>query len=149
MGPLEFVVIAFPGNRFSGEILPELNRLRDTGIIRIIDLLFVTKLGSNELSIIELSDLPGDEQGHYESLFGDLAGLLTREDVHALSDQIPPDSSAAIVLFEHSWATNLRTAIVNAGGELIAQQRIPPDVVQELADELAAAQEAARQPNPA
>jgi len=138
LGPLEFMVIGFTGNQFTGEILPALEDIREKGIVRVVDLVFVSKDSDGDITSIEVSDLEGADAARYGSILRDLMGLLTPEDVATASSDLPPNSSAAIILFEHTWAVALRDAIRRSGGALIAQERVAPEALEEVAAELAA-----------
>ena len=136
LGPLDFVVLAFPGNQFKGEILPELNALRASGVIRLVDLIFLRKDQQEHLTITEVSDLTGEEARRYSHLTSDLSGLLTEEDIEIAANNVPPNSSAALLLFEHTWAVGLRDAIRRAGGSVVTQGRVDPQVVGMVEEEL-------------
>ena len=138
LGPLDFVVLDFPGNQFKGEILPELNAIRASGVVQIVDLIFILKDQQGHITITEASDLKGEDAQRYRQLTGDLSGLLTREDIEAAANDIPPNSSAAFILFEHTWAVGLRDAIRRAGGSVLTHERVDPQVVDMVSDDLAA-----------
>jgi len=137
LGPLDFVVIDFPGNQFKGEILPELNAIRASGVVRLVDFIFIMKDQQGQITISEVSDLKGEDAQRYRQLTGDLSGLLTREDIEIAANDVPPNSSAAFILFEHTWAVGLRDAIRRAGGSVVTHERVDPQVVEMVADELA------------
>ncbi len=140
MGRVEFVVIKFEGNRFRGEILPELEAIRSKGIVRLLDLLFVMKDKDGKLEVREISDLAG---GEGRRMAGDLVPMLSMSDAEAVARDMPNNSSLALILFEHSWATRLRQAILNAGGELVSQGTVPSEVVEQTEREMAAEKKAA------
>ena len=140
MGRVEFVVIRFDGNKFRGEILPELDAIRSRGIVRLLDLLFVMKDKDGKLEVKEISDLAG---GEGKKLAGDLVPMLSMSDAETVARDIPNNSSLALILFEHAWAARLRQAIVNAGGELVSQGTVPPEVVDQVERELAVEKKAA------
>jgi len=135
--PLDYAVIGFPGNEFTGDIAPELARLVDDGLIRIIDLIFITK-GLSGFEIVEFSDLSEDVHDEFAPLAGDLTSMLTEEDVASLAELIPPESSALILLWQNIWTEKIRRAVLNANGILLAHERIPADVLNEVMDEIAA-----------
>jgi Family of unknown function (DUF6325) len=137
LGPLDFVVLNFPGNQFKGEILPELNAIRASGVVRLVDLIFILKDQQGHITITEVSDLKGEDAQRYRQLTGDLSGLLTREDIEIAANDIPPNSSAAFILFEHTWAVGLRDAILRAGGSLVTHERVDPHVVEMVSNDLA------------
>ena len=134
LGPLDFVVIDFPGNQFKGEILPELDAIRASGVVRLVDFIFILKDQQGQITIREVSDLKGEDAQRYRQLTGDLSGLLTREDIELAANDIPPNSSAAFILFEHTWAIGLRDTIRRAGGSVVTHERVDPHVV-EMVDE--------------
>lgn len=129
MGPVEYLVVEFPGNKFKGEIVPALKELTDNGTIRVIDLIFVRRDEDGSATWIELSDLPIEDAAPFDDLDGEFGGLLNEEDILMMADLIQPNSSAAVMVFENVWATRLRDAIVGAGGRLVDNARIPADVV--------------------
>ncbi len=141
LGPIEVLVIGFPGNRFNGEILPELERLVETNTIAIVDGLFIQKDTAGEVVFLELGEAEADESvARLAALLDQVESLLSDEDVDELAAGLEPESSAAILVFEHTWAKPLRDAIVGSGGVLAANFRVPGMVVDELLDELAAAE---------
>jgi hypothetical protein len=129
MGPVEYLVVEFPGNKFKGEIVPALKELTDNGTIRVIDLIFVRRDEDGSATWIELSDLPIEDAAPYDDLDGEFGGLLNEEDILMMADLIQPNSSAAVMVFENVWATRLRDAIAGAGGRLVDNARIPAAVV--------------------
>lgn len=137
MGPLQYLVIGFEGNRFTGDILPELRALRDHGTIRLVDLLFIQKSQDGQLTMRELSDLSGDEAKPYGPIAGELLGLFTQEDIDTIARELPNQSSGAIVLFENTWAIRLRDAIVKANGVLLDERLIAAADVEALGLDLA------------
>ena len=139
LGPLEYLVVGFEGNRFTGQILRELRAAHDKGIIRVVDLLFLTKDESGNLAAMELSDLSGEEAEQLGPIAGDLLQVFEPDDVEAAASNIPTNSSAGLLLFEHTWAVGLKEAIMNAGGIPLAGGLVAPAVVQLLEAELAGA----------
>jgi hypothetical protein len=145
LGPLEYLVVGFEGNRFHGQILSELRAAREKGIIRIVDLIALKKDEQGNLSVLELSDLSGEEAEQFAPLAGDIMGLLAPEDIEQVAADIPNNSAAGLLLFEHTWAIGLRDAVKNAGGVAIAGGLVAPDVLQALEEDLEAAQQSAEQ----
>ena len=143
LGPLEYILIGFEGNRFTGQILPELRAARDKGIIRVIDLLLILKDEQGNTAVMELSDLSSEELEQLGPIAGDLLEVLEQDDVEAVASNIPNNSSAALLLIEQTWAVSLKKAIMDAGGIPLAGGLVAPAVVQMLEAELAA--EAAKQ----
>ena len=133
MGPLELLAVKFPGNNFRGEIAESLAELVEQGTIRVIDILFAMKDSSGNLTIAEINDLEEDDFATFDPLIDDdLTGMLSEEDARSLAASIEDNSSAAIMLFENTWATRFRDAILDAEGEIIINERIPKAVVDEL-----------------
>lgn len=143
MGPLEYLVIEFEGNHFTGEILPELRRLRDQGILRVVDLLLIQKDAQGTVTARELSDLSDEEAKPFGPIAGDMLDLLSEADVETAAADLPPNSTGAIALLEHVWATHLRDTIVAARGRLISGGLLPAAEVERLTAELVAEQAAA------
>jgi Family of unknown function (DUF6325) len=140
LGPLEYLLVAFAGNRFTGHILPELRAAREKGIIRVVDLFFISKDEQGAVTAAELSDLRGEEAEQLAPLAGDILGLLAPEDIEQVARDIPNNCSAALLLFEHTWAIGLRDAIRNADGIALAGGLVAPDVLKMVEEELEAAQ---------
>ena len=132
IGPVEILVVSFPGNEFTGEIAPALADLVKTGTIRVIDLVFVTKDAAGEVVGLELSEIDPAASAAFAPHVEEPSGLLADEDIADLGADLEPNSSAAILLFEHVWATQFRDAVLDSGGELIAEIRIPKEVVDEV-----------------
>ena len=145
LGPLEYLVVAFEGNRFTGRIMSELRAARDKGIIRVVDLFFLKKDEDGKTTTVELSDLHKEEAEQFSHLFGDLLDLLTPEDIEMAAQSIPNNCSAALLLFEHTWAIGLKEAIKDAGGKAVTGGLVSPDVLNELEEELELAKQDATQ----
>ena len=141
IGSLEYVVISFKADQFAHEILPELNAIQEKGLIRVVDLLFVIKDTDNTVTISEVSELSDEELVAYEGIAGDLMGLLTAEDIDRLAEEIPPGTSAVIILLEHTWAFGLAEAVRRAGGKLFTGGLVTPEALTQVRAELAAAKE--------
>lgn len=137
-GPFEFAIIGFEGNQFTGEVLPRVRAFQEKGWIRVVDLLFVKKDLQGQIKVTEITDLKKEESRAYKDLLNTFGGLLSAEDVAQLSSGMPPNSSAAIVLFEHTWAAELREAVLRANGRLLGGGLIRSDEVERLQRNLAA-----------
>jgi len=137
LGPLEYLVVKFEGNHFTGEIMPELQALRDKGLVRIVDLIFIQKDKDGTVSAREISDLDADEAKQYGPIAGDVQDLLTVEDIDDVAGKLPNNSSAAIALLEHTWAIRLRETILKARGEILEAGFVPMAEVEALTEELA------------
>jgi hypothetical protein len=141
LGPIEVLVVGFPGNQFNGEILPELERLIENDTISIVDGLFLRKDADGEVTFVEFDeDGANADAARLASLLNQVESLISDEDVMELADGLEADSSAAILVFEHTWSKPFRDAIIDSGGVLAANFRVPGLVVEELLTELAAAE---------
>lgn len=139
LAPIEVLVVHFPGNRFTGGILPELERLVEADIISIVDGVVVRRDGADEeLTVLELAEVGDDDDAaRLASLLRQVDALVSDEDVDELGATLQPNSSGAILVFEHTWMKPLRDAIADSGGELAANFRVPGLVVEEVIAELA------------
>jgi len=133
LGPVELLFVEFPGNQFTGEIIPALSDLIDQGTIRVLDLVFVAKDADGNAVGIELEDLPGESKDAFTDLVEELAELISEEDVEDLAEALEPNSSAAILLFEHKWAIPFRDALANSGGQLVLRLPITEEALAEIA----------------
>jgi hypothetical protein len=127
LGPVDFLVVGFPADRanFSGAMADELKKLMTNGTIRVLDLVMVTKSEDGTVEAAELRDRDESEIGELLSLEVDLALLLATEDVERVGADLEPGSTAAVLVWENTWAGPLASAIRHSGGELIANGRIP------------------------
>lgn len=130
IGPVEYLIVAFPGNQFKGEIVPALKEQVEAGTIRIIDLAFVLKDADGAVMTAEMADLDSEVYKAFDSLSPEQMGLLNEEDLAAAGEELDPNSSAALLVWEDVWATKVRDAIRNAGGELLDLERVPGEVVE-------------------
>ena len=129
IGPVEYMIVAFPGNRLKGEIVPALAELVEAGTLRIIDLAFVMKDADGVVVTAEMGDLDSEVFKAFDALSPETMGLLNQDDLAAAGEELEPNSSAALLVWEDVWATKLRDAILNAGGELLDLERVPHEVV--------------------
>ncbi len=138
-GPIDVVMLGFPGNRFNGGIAPALRELVVSGTVRVVDLLFVYKDEDGSVGSLELGDLGADLEPAFVDLDGQLGGgLLDAEDVEEVAGALEPGNSVAVIAVENLWAIPFVNAVREAGGEVIDQARVPSDVVaavRELAQE--------------
>ena len=125
LGPVDYVVVEFPAgaSNFTGEMAEELVRLVDAGIIRVIDVLILTKDDDGTVDAMELSDVP--ELGELEAVEAQLAELLAADDVEHLAAAMEPGSTAGVLIWENLWAAPFASAARRSGGQLIATGRIP------------------------
>jgi Family of unknown function (DUF6325) len=133
LGPVEYIVIGFPGNKFKGDILPALGDLVDKGTIRVMDLAIVKKDADGSVLAVEVEDLAGEEAEAFafEKAIGD---LLNEEDLLYIGDLLEPDSTAAVLIWENLWARRFVETIREADGVLVDYDRIRHEVVQAAID---------------
>jgi len=139
LGPVEVLVLSFPGSQFNGAIIPELERLTSSGIITVIDGVFVTRDDNGDVTFIEFEELgENHDAARLAAVLDQVESLISDEDVLELADGLAPGDSEAILVFEHTWSKPFRDAIVESGGILTGELRLPGLAVDELLDELAA-----------
>ena len=129
LGPVDWVVVEFPGNKLNGEIAPVLSDYVDRGLIRVLDLLFLKKDEDGSFEAFEATDLEDAELGGLRAHETELAMLLSEQDVLDLADTIEPGSSAAVLVWENLWAAPFGAAVRHSGGQLTASGRIPIQAV--------------------
>jgi hypothetical protein len=133
LGPVSYTVIAFPGNRFSGGIAPEVEKLVSNGTVRVLDLVFIGKDEAGDTVSLEFDQR--DELAAFGDLDGEVGGLINAEDLDHVAEQLPPGNSALVIVWEDLWATPLVEAVRASGGVVIDTARIPADLVESaLAD---------------
>ena len=130
VGPVDLLIVKFPGNKFKGEIAPALRELVVDGIVRVLDLLFVYKDADGEVAAVELEGLGADLEPSFADLDGQLGGgLLDAEDVEDVGATLEPNSSAALIVWENTGAERFVTAMRNADAQVVDQARVPAQVV--------------------
>ena len=129
LGPVDYLVVEFPAGQqnFTGEAAAQLLKLHDAGIIRIMDLVIIAKAADGSIMAQELADL--DDLGEFGRLEAELAETLAEEDVLTFGDVMAPGSLGAVLVFENLWAAKFGSAVRHAGGQLIANGRIPVQAI--------------------
>ncbi len=138
LGPLEYIVVGFEGNKFDGSIADEILRVVESGTIRLIDVVFVAKAADGETVVLELDDKDDPRFAPFAPLLSGRMALFTPEDVAKLAEGLPPDTAGLAILFEHRWAERIREAMAAAGGFLVDRVVVPPEVLAEVSAELEA-----------
>jgi Family of unknown function (DUF6325) len=128
MGPIDYLLVEWPGRQPTGEALPHLIDLVDRGLIRILDLAFIAKAEDGSVAALEISDL-GDEVEAFAAFEGVSSGLLDEEDIGEAAGALEPGTAAALLVFENRWAAPFAAAVRNSGGQLVASGRIPIQAV--------------------
>jgi uncharacterized protein DUF6325 len=135
IGPVEYLILGFPGNKFTGQIVPELGKLIDSGLIRIIDLTFISKDAAGEVAVVEYDAV--EELAAFAGLDAEVGGILTGEDIAYAAQSLEPNSSAALLVWEDTWAGPFAAAVRNANGVILEGARIPREVIEQAIDALA------------
>ncbi|MFF3445576.1 DUF6325 family protein [Streptomyces sp. NPDC002667] len=135
MGPIDYIVVEFPGNRMTGEGLPILVDLVDRGVIRILDLLFVRKDEDGSVAGMEIADFDGDGTLDLSVFEGVSSGLLGEDDIAEAGKALEPGNAAGILVYENVWAAPFAAALRRGGAQMVASGRIPvPAVLAALED---------------
>lgn len=128
MGPVEIAVIEFPGNRFNGEIVPALAELVDRKVVSILDLVIVSKDADGDVVIVELSKAE-ELADHFAEVDGEVMGLLSQEDIELAGASLQSGTTAAVIVWENTWARGLTQVIGDQGGRLVAHERLDAEAV--------------------
>ena len=139
LGPLEYIVIGFAGNRFDGSIAREIEKVVEKKIIRLVDAVFVGKDADGNVLVLEIDAKDDPRFASFAPLLADRMGLFTPEDLEMIATSLPPDTAGVALLFEHRWAVDIKNAMAAAGGFLVNRVVIPPEVLEEVVAELEAA----------
>jgi hypothetical protein len=134
LGPVQYLIVAFPGNKFRGEIAPALADLVEAGTIRLMDVAFVGKDEDGNVTGFELTELDDDVRQGLENLGVEPSGLFSEEDLEAAAEELEPNNSAALLVWEDVWARDVAQAMRDAGGVLFDFGRLPHEVVQAARD---------------
>ena len=127
IGPVDYLVVEFPGNKMTGDGLPLLVDLHDRGIIRILDLVFVRKDLDGSISGLAIADLDSDGELDLAVFEGVRSGLLGDDDVDEASTRLEPGNSAGILLYANTWAAPFAAALLRGGAQVVASGRIPAE----------------------
>jgi dihydroorotase-like cyclic amidohydrolase len=138
MGPIDYVLVEWPGKQPTGEAVPYLVDLVDKGIIRVLDLAFITKAEDGSVAGIGIADL-GEQVEEMKVFAGASSGVLSDDDFAEAAEALEPGTSAALLVYENRWAGPFAAAVRRSGGQLVANGRIP---VQAFLAALDAAEEA-------
>ena len=131
LGPVDYLVVAFPAGqeRFSGEMASELKALMDSNTVRVLDLVLVTKDVDGSIEASELRDADDSEVGQLRTAEADLAVLLAESDVEEIGEVLEPGSTAAVLVWENTWAAPFGSAVRRSGGQLVTSGRIPTQAI--------------------
>ena len=126
-GSVELAAIAFPGSKFKGEIVPALADLVNSGVVAILDLLVISKSDEGDVVSLEIGEM--EDGGMFDDLDGEVMGLLSAEDIETAGQLLEPGNTAALIVWENTWARKLIGAIRDAGGELLVHDRLDAETV--------------------
>jgi uncharacterized membrane protein len=133
MGPVDYILVEWPGRQPNGEVAPHLVDLVERGLIRILDLSFIAKDEDGTVAGIELADL-GDGAGELTVFEGASSGLISDEDIGEAASALEPGTSAALLVYENTWAAPFAAAVRRSGGQLVAGGRIPVEAIEAALD---------------
>lgn len=137
LGPIDYIVVGFKGNKFDGSIVNELSKAVDAGIIRVIDLVFIIKDIDGNVEAGEYADQPTELQESFSNLeVSSSEPLFTEEDIEKVAEDMDNDTAAGVLVLEHLWAKGLKQALMDAGGILIGEGRIHPELIEAAEREL-------------
>lgn len=137
IGPVEYIIVGFPGNEFNGEIAPELMALVQSGTVRILDLAFIGKDADGTVVFFEVDELDG--VAGFGGLDADVGGIISPEDLNYAAAALEPNSSAALLIWEDLWAARFADAVFKSNGVVIEGARIPHELIEPLLADLPAA----------
>jgi Family of unknown function (DUF6325) len=137
LGPVEYLVVGFPGNNFRGEIAPALAKLVDDKFVRILDLIFIGKDLDGTTVTLEVDEVDGEAS--FSVVDGEIGGLIGDDDISHAAAGLEPGSSAALLIWEDLWAAPFAQAVRNADGIVLEGGRIPADVIEAALTALPAA----------
>ena len=133
-GPVDLAIISFPGNKFNGDVVPALKALVDEGTVRILDLVFVNKDADGNVQSIEINDDAAYGALGFDDIDGEIDDLLTLDDIATAAEMLDRNSSAALLVWENTWAERFARAVRDSKGQLVAFERIPAAVVLEAVE---------------
>ena len=130
-GPIDFLALEFTNDQLKGEIMPALMELVDNKVVRVIDLVVIQKDQDGKHEALELQQLEPEVIAIFDPLMVEISGIIQVEDIDAIAEQMENNTTAAVLLFENLWAVKFKEAVLRANGRLLAQERIPYQVVDE------------------
>ena len=130
-GPIDFLALEFDNEKLKGEIMPALMELVENKIVRVIDLVVIQKDQAGQHETLELQQLAPEVIAIFDPLMVEISGIIQVEDIDAIAEQMENNTTAAVLLFENLWAIKFKEAVLRANGRLLAQERIPYQVVDE------------------
>ena len=141
-GPIDFLALDFKTDQLKGEVLPELLKLVKNKIVRVIDLVIIQKYEDGHHEAMEMQQLAPDLLALFDPLEIEISGIIQVEDIADVAEAMENGTNAALLLFENLWAVKFKDAVLRANGRLLAQDRIPHEVVEEAMEIFAKAESA-------
>jgi Family of unknown function (DUF6325) len=137
LGPIDFLALEFPGNKFKGEILGEILALVQAGMIRVLDLVIVLKNEEGNVVVRELQELDPEDIRVFDPLNVEVSSMITRADIDDIAEALNNNCTAALLLIENVWALRTMQAMIDANGRLLMFERIPHDAVEAALTDIA------------
>jgi uncharacterized membrane protein len=131
IGPVEYAILAFPNTKIGPTMLPPLRDLVQRKLVRIIDLIVVQKDAAGNVRSFELGQLPPDEASVFHGLEAEVLDLFNEEDIAMAAQDLEPNTTAAMIVWENTWAAEFMAAVRSAGGQVVTNDRIPSQIVQD------------------
>jgi len=139
-GPVDFLALEFTNDQLKGEIMPALMELVENKVVRVIDLVVIQKDQDGMHEALEVQQLKPEVIAIFDPLMVEISGIIQVEDIDAIAEQMENNTTAALLLFENLWAVKFKEAVLRANGRLLAQDRIPNEVVEEAMEIFAQAE---------
>ena len=139
-GPVDFLALEFDTDKLKGEIMPTIVELVENKVVRVIDLVVIQKDQDGKHEALELQQLAPEVIAIFDPLMVEISGIVQVEDIDAIAEEMDNNTTAAILLFENLWAVKFKEAVLRAEGRLLAQERIPYQVVDEVLETFARAE---------
>jgi uncharacterized membrane protein len=136
VGPIDFIALEFPGNKFEGKIMPEIFNLIEAGVVRVFDLVIILKDQDGAVTVRELCELDDHNMAMLDPLAANVSQLITVEDINSIAEVLQPNTTAGLLLIENLWAKRTKQAMEEANGRLVMFERIPHYVVDEALAEI-------------
>jgi uncharacterized membrane protein len=139
-GPIDFLALEFKTDQLKGEIIPELLELVKNKVVRVIDLVIIQKYADGHFEAVEMQQLAPETLVLFDPLGVEISGIIQVEDIANVAETMENGTNAAVLLFENLWAVKFKEAVLRANGKLLAQDRIPHEVVEEAMEIFAKAE---------
>jgi len=139
-GPIDFIALEFQTDQLTGESLPALLELVQKGIVRVIDLIIILKDQDGETQVLEIEELGPNMLAFFDPMNVEISGIIQMEDIELIAEQMPANTTAALLMIENLWAIKFGEAVVRSSGKMVMYDRIPFEVVNEMMEIFAQAE---------